>query len=161
MGQSLLLSIGSAALAYPLNMRSANIRSGLPGTHTVPGISPGDILVAAYQRPLEFHTIIAGDVDGTHTVVGIQVTDRLVQVYEEDGTSGITTDLTGEFIISGPNQVTNFITDTTGDQLIIVYEKNGLDFLEDVTITGDNEITTVNTAQAQGTQWEIAWVDVT
>ena len=158
---SLLELLGQAAFAYPLNMRFATVRAGLPGTHTIPGIKPGDIITTARQRPRTVHTTIAGGLAGALVLGGITTADRLAQVWQEDGTSGIKTDLTGNFFISDNNEISNFIDDTTGDLLVIVYERDGLDFADDVTITAENEITTVTTSQASGTQWEIAWVDVT
>ena len=158
---SLLELLGSAAFAFPLNMRFHTIRAGLPGTHTIPGIKPGDIIVTARQRPRTVHTTIAGGLAGSLVLGGINLADRLVQVYEEDGTSGIKADLTSNFFISGNNEISNFVDDTSGNLLVIVYERDGLDFAADVTITAENEITTVTTPQASGTQWEIAWVDVT
>lgn len=66
--------------------------------------------------------IIAGGAAGDHTVTGIATGDELVSVWEQDGTSGILTDLTGEFSITGADTINNGGgTDTTGDQIVIDY----------------------------------------
>lgn len=66
--------------------------------------------------------IIAGGAAGDHTVTGIATGDALVYVYEQDGTSGLLTDLTSEFSVSAADTISNAGgTDTTGDYLVILY----------------------------------------
>ena len=68
--------------------------------------------------------IIAGGAAGAHTVTGIATIDRLISVHEQDATSGILTDLTGEFTVSAlnPDTIDNTGgTVTTGDTLLVVY----------------------------------------
>jgi hypothetical protein len=62
----------------------------------------------------------SGGAAGDHTVTGIAVGDALLYVWKQDGTSGIITNLTSEFTITGPDTINNGGgTDTTGDNLIV------------------------------------------
>ncbi len=64
--------------------------------------------------------IIAGGSAGDHVVTGIKVGDVINEVLEQDGTSGILTDLTAEFEITAKDTINNTGgTDTTGDFLIV------------------------------------------
>lgn len=66
--------------------------------------------------------LIAGGAAGDHTVTGIAAADELVAVWEQDGTSGLLTDLTDEFSISAADTINNTDgTATSGDKLIVVY----------------------------------------
>lgn len=67
---------------------------------------------------------ISGGAAGAHTVTGIRAaTDSLISVVEEDGTSGISTDLTSEFSISNDDEITNTTTATTGDLLLVTWHR--------------------------------------
>lgn len=162
---SLLESLGSAARVFDLNMKVVTIAAAAAGPHTVTGIKPGDILVAVYQRPRTFHLIASGGAAGTHVATGVEIGDRIRQVYEEDGTSGISTDRKPEFVdpIAVDDQLDNTGgTDTTGDQLLVVVEKDGVDLTSEFSITGDNEIdNTGGTAPVTDAQWEVAFIDMT
>ena len=66
--------------------------------------------------------LVAGGAAGDITVTGIATDDELVAVWEQDGTSGLLTDLTSEFSITAADTINN--TDgsaTTGDKLVVVY----------------------------------------
>jgi len=66
--------------------------------------------------------LINGGSAGAHTVSDIASGDELVLVFEQDGTSGLLTDLTSEFSITGANTIDNTGgTDTTGDKLFVLY----------------------------------------
>jgi len=66
--------------------------------------------------------VISGGSAGNHTVTGIASGDELVYVYEQNGTSGIITDLTSEFSITGTNTINNNGgTSTSGDKLVVLY----------------------------------------
>lgn len=68
---------------------------------------------------------LAGGTAGNHTVTGIEIGDRLIAVQHFSTAADIATvgDLTSEFSISGANQINNSAgTDTSSDQLIVIYE---------------------------------------
>lgn len=66
--------------------------------------------------------LISGGAAGDHTVTGIAPGDELVAVWEQDGTSGLLTDLTSEFSISAADTINNDGgTATTSDTLIVKY----------------------------------------
>lgn len=68
--------------------------------------------------------LIAGGSAGDHTVTGIKTTDELIAVFEQDGTSGLLTDLTSEFSISAADTINNAAgTDTTSDKLLVLYKR--------------------------------------
>lgn len=83
-----------------------------------PGFVSNVLLAGGFLKK----TLIAGGAAGDHTVTGIASGDELVAVWEQDGTSGILTDLTSEFSIAGADTINNGGgTDTTGDQLVVEY----------------------------------------
>ena len=68
---------------------------------------------------------VAGGSAGAHTVTGIAIGDRLIAVQHWTTAAAIATvaDLTSEFSISAANAIDNTSgTDTTNDQLIVIYE---------------------------------------
>ena len=66
--------------------------------------------------------LINGGSAGTHTVSGIKTTDELISVLEQNGTSGILTDLTTEFSIVKADTIANpGGTATSSDKLIVMY----------------------------------------
>lgn len=67
-------------------------------------------------------SIIDGDAAGAHTVAGIRAGDELISVLEQNGTSGLLTDLTTEFSIAASDTITNAGgTDTSNDKLLVLY----------------------------------------
>jgi len=75
--------------------------------------------------------VIDGDSAGVHTVAGIRTGDELISVLEQNGTSGLLTDLTTEFAIATSDTITNAGgTDTSSDKLLVLY----LDKTTDLTL---------------------------
>lgn len=72
---------------------------------------------------------IDGGAAGNHTVTGILTTDRLVSVLRADVSAGNVVnliDITSEFTISAADTINNTGgTDTTGDRLVVIYERQG------------------------------------
>lgn len=67
--------------------------------------------------------IINGGAAGAHTVSGILLNDRLVCVWEQDGTSGLLTDLSSEFTITADDTIDNTGgTSTAGDKLVVEWQ---------------------------------------
>ncbi len=67
--------------------------------------------------------VIAGGAAGNHTVTGIKLTDTLASVIHN--TAGVLVDLTSEFSISAADTIENAGgTDTSGDQLMVLYESS-------------------------------------
>tara|TARA_R110002051_G_scaffold313031_1_gene388686 strand:+ start:1540 stop:2091 length:552 start_codon:yes stop_codon:yes gene_type:complete len=66
--------------------------------------------------------VISGGGAGDHTVTGISIGDELIYVYEQNGTSGLITDLTSEFSITKSDTINNTGgTSTSGDKLLVLY----------------------------------------
>jgi len=66
--------------------------------------------------------VASGGAAGAIVVTGILSTDELISAIEQDGTSGLFTDLTSEFTISDDDEIDNTDgTATTGDQVIVTY----------------------------------------
>tara|TARA_R100000426_G_scaffold1948_2_gene3325 strand:+ start:806 stop:1333 length:528 start_codon:yes stop_codon:yes gene_type:complete len=66
--------------------------------------------------------LITGGSAGAHTVAGIRLNDQLIAVLEQNGTSGILTDLTAEFSIKKADTIDNTGgTATSSDKLLIFY----------------------------------------
>ena len=66
--------------------------------------------------------VISGGGAGDHTVTGIALGDQLIYVYEQNGTSGIITDLTSEFSIIKSDTINNTGgTGTASDKLLVLY----------------------------------------
>jgi hypothetical protein len=75
--------------------------------------------------------LVDGGSAGAHTVAGIRTGDELISVLEQNGTSGLLTDLTTEFAIASSDTITNSGgTDTSGDKLLVLY----LDKTTDLTL---------------------------
>lgn len=67
--------------------------------------------------------IINGGAAGPHAVTGILLNDRLVCVWEQDGTSGLLTDLSSEFSITADGTIDNTGgTATGGDKLLVEWQ---------------------------------------
>ena len=74
-------------------------------------------------RTIVQKALISGGAAGNHTVTGILLNDVLVCVWEQNGTSGLLTDLTSEFSITADNTINNTGgTATTGDTLIVEWQ---------------------------------------
>lgn len=68
--------------------------------------------------------LIAGGAAGNHTVTGIATADNLVMVLHYT-TGAALANLTSEFTITGANTINNGGgTDTTSDQLVVIYQDN-------------------------------------
>jgi len=66
--------------------------------------------------------LISGGAAGNHTVSGLTIQDELIGVFEQNGTSGILTDLSTEFSIKTSDTIDNTGgTATSGDKLLIFY----------------------------------------
>jgi len=66
--------------------------------------------------------LIDGGAAGVHTVTGIRIGDELISVLEQNGTSGLLTDLTSEFSIIKADTITNAGgTATSSDKLVVLY----------------------------------------
>jgi|TARA_R100000084_G_C4654261_1_gene151776 hypothetical protein len=67
-------------------------------------------------------SLINGGSAGNHTVSGIKPIDELICVFEQNGTSGLLTDLTSEFSIKKADTISNTGgTATSGDKLLVFY----------------------------------------
>lgn len=76
----------------------------------------------AYTQTQPVQKIIAGGAAGAHTVTGIKAADTLISVFEQDGTSGLLTDLTSEFSVTADDTIDNTGgTATTSDFLVVTY----------------------------------------
>lgn len=64
--------------------------------------------------------LINGAVAGDHTVTGIKLNDVLVCVWEQNGVSGLLTDLTSEFTIKADNTINNTGGTSTATDVLIV-----------------------------------------
>ena len=74
-------------------------------------------------RTIVQKALISGGAAGNHTVTGILLNDVLVCVWEQNGTSGLLTDLTSEFSITADDTINNTGgTATTGDTLIVEWQ---------------------------------------
>ena len=84
-------------------------------------IASGAVSGSKITNPIKL-AIISGGAAGSHTVTGIRTGDELISVLEQNGTSGLLTDLTSEFAIATSDTITNSGgTATSGDKLIILY----------------------------------------
>jgi hypothetical protein len=92
-----------------------------PGFVNTELIEDGAVTGAKISNPIKL-ALINGGSAGTHTVTGIKITDELISVLEQNGTSGILTDLTTEFSIVKSDTISNSGgTATSSDKLIILY----------------------------------------
>lgn len=93
-------------------------------------ISATEIVVTANvvtpgNKPAVKVALINGGSAGAHTVTGITTDDDLIAVFEQDGTSGLLTDLTSEFTVSDVDEIDNTSgTATTSDKLLVIYQDN-------------------------------------
>ena len=84
-------------------------------------IENGAITGAKITNPIKI-ALINGGAAGNHTVSGLTIQDELIGVFEQDGTSGILTDLSTEFSIKTSDTIDNTGgTATSGDKLLIFY----------------------------------------
>ena len=84
-------------------------------------IEDGSVTGAKITNPIRV-ALINGDAAGTHTVTGIKTNDELISVLEQNGTSGLLTDLTTEFSIVKVDTIANpGGTATNGDKLVVLY----------------------------------------
>jgi hypothetical protein len=112
-----------------------SIASGLrslfsPGFVNTGMIENDAIKGSKISNPIKL-ALIDGGSAGSHTVSGIRTGDELISVLEQNGTSGLLTDLTTEFAIASSDTITNSGgTDTSGDKLLVLY----LDKTTDLTL---------------------------
>lgn len=84
-------------------------------------IENGAITGAKITNPIKI-ALISGGAAGNHTVSGLTIQDELIGVFEQNGTSGILTDLSTEFSIKTSDTIDNTGgTATSGDKLLIFY----------------------------------------
>jgi hypothetical protein len=110
------------ASLYPLDRKAFLLRMGQALRDTRLGAQLLAFLDHSGERTQI--ALIAGGAAGAHTVTGLAEIDRLISVHEQDGTTGLLTDLTSEFAVSGlsPDTIDNTGgTDTTGDTLLVSY----------------------------------------
>lgn len=92
-----------------------------PGFVNTSLIEDGAVTGAKITNPIKV-ALINGGSAGVHTVTGIKIGDELISVLEQDGTSGLLTDLTTEFAIVKVDTISNSGgTDTTNDKLLVLY----------------------------------------
>ena len=84
-------------------------------------IADGAVVGSKISNPFRV-ALIDGDSAGIHTVSGIGIRDELIAVLEQNGTSGILTNLSTEFSIKTENKIDNSGgTDTSNDKLLVFY----------------------------------------
>lgn len=84
-------------------------------------IEDGAVTGAKMVNPIKV-ALISGGSAGNHTVSGLSIRDELVFVFEQNGTSGILTDLTTEFDIKKADTIDNTGgTSTSSDKLLVMY----------------------------------------
>jgi len=84
-------------------------------------IEDGSVTGVKITNPIKV-ALISGGAAGNHTVAGLSIKDELVFVFEQNGTSGILTDLTSEFDIKKADTIDNTGgTSTSSDKLLVMY----------------------------------------
>ena len=84
-------------------------------------IEDGSVTGAKIVNPIKV-SLISGGAAGNHTVSNIKINDELIAVLEQNGTSGILTDLSTEFSIVKADTIDNTGgTATSSDKLLIFY----------------------------------------
>tara|TARA_R100000655_G_scaffold28323_1_gene57533 strand:+ start:5448 stop:5999 length:552 start_codon:yes stop_codon:yes gene_type:complete len=84
-------------------------------------IEDGSITGAKITNPIKI-ALIDGGSAGAHTVSGITTRDELIAVFEQNGTSGILTNLSTEFSIKKADTIDNTGgTATSSDKLLVFY----------------------------------------
>ena len=84
-------------------------------------IEDGAVTGAKITNPIKI-SLISGGAAGSHTVSGITIRDELIAVFEQNGTSGILTDLSSEFSIVKADTINNTGgTATSSDKLLVFY----------------------------------------
>ena len=147
----------------PINLVTVEITGGAAGNHTVTGIAESDVLWAVLQcgRQVEFPPV-AGGAAGNHTVTGIQTTDILRKVWEQDGSSGLMTDLTSEFTIDSLNTIDNTAgTSTSGDFLETTADRPIRDLTDEFSISAANTIENAGGSSTAGEQICVMYVNLT
>ncbi len=67
-------------------------------------------------------SVLTGAAAGAFRLTGISAGDELIYVYEQNGTSGLITDRTSEFMILSEDYISNVGgADTSGDKLLVLY----------------------------------------
>jgi len=92
-----------------------------PGFVNSSMVENGSITGSKITNPIKI-ALISGGAAGNHTVSGLTIRDELIAVFEQNGTSGILTDLSTEFSIKKANTIDNTGgTATSSDKLLIFY----------------------------------------
>jgi len=92
-----------------------------PGFVNTELIEDGAVTGAKITNPIKV-ALINGGSAGVHTVTGVKIGDELISVLEQNGTSGLLTDLTTEFSIVKVDTISNSGgTDTSSDKLLVLY----------------------------------------
>lgn len=119
-------SFTSAFLKRAIPKAAFSVKSGLrdifeDGFIISSMISDGSITGSKISNSIKV-ALIDGGSAGSHTVAGIANNDQLIAVLEQNGTSGILTNLTEEFSIKKADTIDNTGgTATSSDKLLIFY----------------------------------------
>lgn len=122
-------------------------------------IKPGVILNRAGDRITaaeggQTTASVAGGAAGDHTVTGITTDDEILEVISENTTSGVSTNLTSEFSITGTNTINNAGgTSTAGAVLFVRYldasaEQEACVVIEAVKVPGLSNVSDDTAVQA-------------
>lgn len=136
-------------------LKTAIVVGGAAGDLTVAGIKPDDEIVSVVNISGNTQTVVAGAAAGDITVTGIKADDVLKSVLNlTDGTN-----VTAEFTITADDTINNTgETATTGDVLLVVWEKVKSDLVSEFIVTADNTINNTGGTVTTGLTLLVTWL---
>jgi len=144
----------SHLLKNPL-IKSATIAGGAAGALTVTGIKKDDEIVSVVNVSGNTQVLAAGGAAGDLTATGVSAGDVLKSVINLTDL----TDVTSEFSITADDTINNTGgTATTGDVLLVVFEKAKSDLASEFIVTADNTVNNTGGTATTGMTLLVTWL---
>lgn len=159
-----LRDLFQAAGGAPDLYRSVVVDGAVAGNVAVTGIAANDQLVSVTWVKANTVELEPGDVAGDHVIAttlrrAFAAVDLLSYVWEQDGVSGLLTDLTSEFDITGASTINNGGgTNTSGDVLVVGIQRIPVDLTSEFSVDSADTIDNTGGTDTSGDRLIVTWL---